>query len=111
MQAEKDRIQQLTDALTAKGIQQADYDQLRKSLNELKLLQDHIAAERGEQFYEDAFNATAGFGLSREQIVVVAGKMRQFAEKIVATQAAQNATPSSDISNVVDNVTPVDPTV
>lgn len=111
MQAEKDRIQALQDALTAKGIQQADYDQLRKALNELKQLQDRIAAERGEQFYEDAFNATAGFGLSREQIVVVARKMRQLAEKIAAAQAVQNATPSSDISNVVDDVTPIDPTV
>jgi uncharacterized protein YjiS (DUF1127 family) len=110
MQAEKDRIQQLTDALTAKGIQQADYDQLRKALNELKQLQDRIAAERGEQFYEDAFNATAGLGLTREQIVAVARKMRLFAEKIVASQAAQNATPSSDISDVIDNVTPTNPT-
>lgn len=110
MQAEKDRIQALQDALTAKGIQQADYDQLRKALNELKLLQDRIASERGEQFYEDAFNATAGFGLSREQIVVVARKMRQLAERVVTTQVVQNATPSSDISSVVDVITPTNPT-
>lgn len=110
MQAEKDRIQAIQDALTAKGIQQADHDQLRRALNELKLLQDHIAAERGEQFYDDAFAATAGLGLSREQIVVVARKMRQFAEKVVATQVVQNATPSSDISSVVDVITPINPT-
>jgi hypothetical protein len=110
MQAEKDRIQAIQDALTAKGIQQADYDQLRKALNELKQLQDRIAAERGEQFYDDAFNATAGLGLSREQVIAVARYMRRFAEKIVATQAAQNATPSSDVPNVVDNTTPTNPT-
>lgn len=110
MQAEKDRIQQLQNVLTAKGIQQSDYDQLRRALNELKQLQEHIAAERGEQFYEDAFNATAGLGLTREQIVAIARHMRRFAEKVVATQAAQNATPSSDISDVVDNITPNNPT-
>lgn len=110
MQAEKDRIAQIQAALTAKGIQQADYDQLRHALVELKRLQDSIDAERGEQFYEDAFNATAGLGLSKEQVVAIARKFRQFAEKIVATQAAQNATPTSDISNVVDNVTPNNPT-
>lgn len=110
MQAEKDRIQAIQAILTAKGIQQADYDQLRKALNELKRLQDSIDAERGEQFFEDAFNATAGLGLSREQVVAVARYMRRFAEKVVATQAAQNAASNSDISTVVDNTTPVDPT-
>lgn len=111
MQAEKDRIQAIVAALTAKGIQQADYAQLRQALNELKRLQDSIAAERGEQFFEDAFNATAGLGLTREQVVAFARFLRRFAEKVVASQAAQNATPTSDVSNVVDNVTPVDPTV
>lgn len=110
MQAEKDRIQQIQAALTAKGIQDSDHDQLRHALNELKQLQDHIATERGEQFFEDAFSVTAGMGLSRDMIATVAHGMRQFAEKIVATQAAQNAQPSSNIPDVVDVVTPIDPT-
>jgi transcription elongation GreA/GreB family factor len=110
MQAEKDRIQAIKASLTAKGIQQSDYGQLRRDLNELKQLQESIAAERGEQFYDDAFAATAGLGLSREQIVAVARRMRLFAEKIAAAQAVQNATPSSDIGDVVDNTTPTNPT-
>jgi hypothetical protein len=109
MQAEKDRMQAIVASLTAKGIQQSDYDQLRDALNELKQLQDSIDAERGEQFFEDAFNATAGLGLSREQIAIVARKMRQFAEKVVATQAAQNANPNSNASDVVDDVKPHKP--
>lgn len=104
MQAEKDRIQQIQATLTGMGIQPSDYVQLWQLLHELKQLQDTIASERGEQFYEDAFKATSGLGLSRDQIVAVARYMRQFAEKIVATQAAQNATPNSNVPDVVDNV-------
>lgn len=110
MQAEKDRIQAIQDALTAKGIQQSDYGPIRHALNEMAQLQQNIAAERGQQFIDDAFAATAGLGLSRDQVAIVAAYMRRFAEKVATSQAVQNATPASDIPAVVDQVTQVDPT-
>ena len=105
MQADKDRIQQITDALTAKGIQQADYDQIRRALNELKQLQDNVASERGEQFFEDAFKATAGMGLSKDNVIVIARHMRRFAEKIASSEAVRNANANSDVANIVDHAT------
>lgn len=82
MTAEKDRLKQIQDALTAKGIQPGDYDQVRPILNEMKSLQDRIAEEDGEQFYDDAFKATAGMGLSREMIMRVARYLAVFADRI-----------------------------
>jgi hypothetical protein len=83
MKGDRDRIQDIEAILAAKGVTKENYDEIQQLLSERKNVEKNIEDEHGEQYYEDAFKATAGMGLTRAMIVQVARYLSDFAARAV----------------------------
>ena len=90
MKGDRDRIQDIETLLASKGITKADFDQIQQLLEERKSAEKNVAEEHGEQYYEDAFKATAGMGLSQAMIVQVARYLSDFADRVVKEARGNN---------------------